>query len=61
MKMFAWLRAVALLRRIAVAMERIAAAQELQASPIKRRSPKLAEVFTPSVEEMNEEWRGRNG
>ena len=46
-------------RRIAVALERIAATQEERlafdkAQVAPRKKPKLAQVFVPSTEEMNE-------
>jgi hypothetical protein len=57
------LRAVALLRRIARALEesnRIARQRlEFEAPEVTRRrsTPKLREVFTPSIEEQNDAWR----
>lgn len=62
LRAFTLLRAIALLKRIATAAERIAVAQEKLASavPVRGRA-KMAEVFTPSVEERDAAWEARNG
>ena len=62
MRLWSWpaLRALVYLKRIARAQERQATALEQisQGSSVpQKRTPKLAEVFTPSTEEMNRNYR----
>ena len=57
MKPWLMLRAVAWLKRAALALESIAASQRLLAEEHKKRkSPRIAEVFVPSTEEMNDRF-----
>jgi len=58
------LRAIGLMRRGVKALERIATAMERAQQPPERRRAKVAEVFTPSREEMAdiyEEEREKRG
>ncbi len=57
MRPWLMLRAVVWLKRGALALERIAKAQELQATPQKKKAARMAEVFSPSTTEQNEIWR----
>ena len=56
------------LRRIAVALERIAAVEEQRlelerrpVSPARPKRPKISEVFVPSIEDANEIYREEHG
>jgi hypothetical protein len=51
------LRAVVWLKRGALALERIAKAQERMAQPEKKKTPRMAEVYTATTEELNDAWR----
>ena len=57
MRPWLMLRAVVWLKRGALALERIAKAQETMATPQKRKQPRMAEVFAPTTSDMNEIYR----
>lgn len=62
MKVMFWLRMMAWVKRGAIALELIAKSQAIIAeghNPKAKRTPKFAEVFTPSVEQRNEDWQRR--
>jgi hypothetical protein len=57
MRPWLMLRAVVWLKRGALALERIAKAQETLATPQRKKQPRMAEVFSPTTELQNEIWR----
>lgn len=63
MRSWVALRALAWLKRCALALESIAESQRVLAAPQQpRRAPRMGEVFTPSVEQRDDLWReGRDG
>lgn len=54
------LRLLSWVKRCALALESIAESQRVLAAPQQpRKAPKMGTVFTPSVEERDEAWKGR--
>jgi hypothetical protein len=51
------LRSLVYLKRISLAMERIAVSIELRGRPTERKRAKVGRVFTPTTEELNAVWR----
>lgn len=61
MKPWLMLRALVYLKRITKALESIALTQSELANPPKAKRPKLAEVHTPSIRELNDMYREEHG
>lgn len=64
MKPFFWLRMMALVKRGVIALELLAASQRAIAETVTKRArrkktPRVSEVFTPSVDERNRDWQRR--
>ena len=67
--MTSWLlmRAIIHLKRCSLSLasiaesQRIIASASLRATPEKRPKPRVAEVFTPSIDSLNETWESEHG